>query len=116
MDNFNNNCNCDPPRPPGPPPRPPRPPHPQPSPDMVTEGRIVDIDRRSRSFTTVSERNVSSVIRFNLARNARIFNAFGRPIEFGQLVPGLLVRVRHSQIMTASIPPQTTAFEVRVLR
>lgn len=97
MDTFNN-CNCTPP----------------PS-DVITEGRIVDIDRRLRSFTTVSSR-ASSVIRFHLARNARIFNSSGRPIEFAQLVPGLRVWVRHSAVMTASIPPQSTAFEVRILR
>ena len=111
MDTFNN-CNCAPPRPP----RPPGPPPPPPPSDVVTQGRIVDIDRRSRSFTTVSNLRPSSLIRFNLARNARILNSFGRPIEFSQLVPGLQVRVRHSAVMTASIPPQSTAFEVRVLR
>ena len=124
MDNFND-CNCTPnrPGPPsgpppwGPPPGPPRPPGPPPPPsDNITTGRIVDIDRRSRSFTTVSERGSSSVIRFNLARNARIFDSFGRPMEFANLMPGLRVRVRHADFMTNSIPPQTTAFEVRIIR
>ena len=35
---------------------------------------------------------------------------------FSRLFPGLRVRVRHANFMTASIPPQTTALEVRVIR
>lgn len=83
--------------------------------DQVTVGRIVDIDRQNRSFTTISDGNISSVIRFHLADDAKIFNSFGRPMQFASLVPGLRVRVRHAAFMTMSIPPQTTAFEVRVI-
>lgn len=84
--------------------------------NQVTVGRIVDINRQNRSFTTVSDGNLSSVVRFNLADNAQIINGFGRPMNFSGLMPGLRVRVRHAAFMTASIPPQTTAFEVRVVR
>lgn len=84
--------------------------------DNITIGRIINVDRESRSFTTISDRNLSSTIRFNVPMNARIFDMFGRPIPFHRLIPGLRVRVRHAAFMTASIPPQTTAFEIRVIR
>lgn len=84
--------------------------------DNITVGRITNIDRQNRSFTTMSDGNVSSVIRFNVADNARIWNIFGRPMNFSGLTLGMRVRVRHASFMTASIPPQTTAFEIRVLR
>ena len=75
----------------------------------------MDVDRQNRSFTTISDGNLSSVIRFNVADDAQILNSFGRPMNFVNLVPGLRVRVRHAAFMTMSIPPQTTAFEVRVI-
>ena len=84
--------------------------------DNVTVGRIVHVDRQNRSFTTVSDGNFTSTIRFNLADDAQILNGMGRPMNFSNLVPGLRVRVRHADFMTMSIPPQTTAFEVRVIR
>lgn len=84
--------------------------------DNVTVGRIVNTDRQNRSFTTISDGSLSSVIRFNLADNAQILNSNGGAMSFTNLVPGLRVRVRHANFMTASIPPQTTAFEVRVIR
>lgn len=84
--------------------------------DNVTVGRIVNVDRQNRSFTTISDGNLASTIRFNLADDAQILNGFGRPMNLSNLVPGLRVRVRHAAFMTASIPPQTTAFEVRVIR
>ncbi|MDE6220792.1 MAG: hypothetical protein K2G51_10280, partial [Lachnospiraceae bacterium] len=64
----------------------------------------------------VSDGNLSTVIRFNVADDAQILNGMGRPMHFDNLVPGLRVRVRHAAFMTMSIPPQTTAFEVRVVR
>lgn len=82
----------------------------------VTVGRIININRQSRNFTAITDRNPSSVISFNLAENVRILDIFGRPISFSNLFPGLRVQVRHAPFMTASIPPQTTAFVVRVIR
>ncbi len=83
--------------------------------DMITTGRIVDVDRQNRSFTTIHDGNPSSIIRFNVSENAIILNRNGRSIDFSRLTPGMRVRVRHATFMTASIPPQTTAFEIRVL-
>lgn len=88
----------------------------RPIPDNITVGRIVDINRQNRSFTTISDGNLSSLIRFNVPNDAIILDIAGRPINFSRLTPGLRVRVRHAAFMTASIPPQTTAFEIRVIR
>lgn len=84
-------------------------------PDDITIGNILDVDRNNRSFTTISDRDFSTIIRFNVPDNAMIFDRMGRPVNFSRLAPGMRVRVRHANFMTASIPPQTTAFEVRVL-
>lgn len=84
--------------------------------DNVTKGRIVDVNRQNRSFTTISDGKASSIMRFNVADDAQILNGMGRPMNFASLVPGLRVRVRHAAFTTRSIPPQTTAFEVRVIR
>lgn len=100
-------------RPQPPRPQPPRPP--QPRPEEVSVGTIVNVDRNNRTFTTVSDRNFSNIIRFNVTDDTRFFNRAGRPMSFSGLTPGMRVRVRHANFMTASIPPQTTAFEVQVL-
>lgn len=84
--------------------------------ENVTEGRIVDVNRRNQNFTVISDGKHPNVFQFNVTNETRIFNSFGRPMEFSNLIPGLRVRVRHAAFMTASIPPQTTAFEVRVIR
>lgn len=103
-----------PPRPQTPRPQPPRP-QPQPRPEDVTVGNIINVERNNRSFTTISDRDFSSIIRFNVPENTPIFDRAGRPINFSRLTPGMRVRVRHANFMTASIPPQTTAFEISVL-
>lgn len=83
--------------------------------DDITSGRILEIDRRNRSFTTISDRDLTSIIRFNVPENVRIINRFGRQVDFDSLSPAMRVRVRHANFMTASIPPQTTAFEIQIL-
>lgn len=88
----------------------------QPPEEEITIGTILEIDRRNRSFTVRSDRERSAITQFNISEATRIFNRFGRPIRFSELASGMRVRVRHANFMTASIPPQTTAFEVRVLR
>ena len=93
----NNGCNCS-----------------RPIPDNVATGTILQINRQDRNFTMARDDNLSSVIRFNVPEDARIVNRNGRPIEFSRLMPGMRVWVRHANFMTNSIPPQTTAFEIRV--
>lgn len=83
--------------------------------EMTTTGSILEVNRNNRSFTIISERDFSTIIRFNTTENTRYVNRMGRRMEFRDLRPGLRVRVRHADFMTASIPPQTTAFEVEIL-
>lgn len=86
------------------------------NPANIIIGRIVNINRQNRSFTTISDTNLSSTVRFQVPRDVRIFDIFGRPMNFSGLRPGMRVQVRHAPFMTASIPPQTTALVVRVIR
>ncbi|MEE1087023.1 MAG: hypothetical protein U0L05_07680 [Schaedlerella sp.] len=83
--------------------------------EQTTTGRILNIDRDRKNFTTISDRDASTIIRFNVPENVRIFNRSGRPVDFENLTRGMRVLVKHANFMTASIPPQTTAFEIRVL-
>ena len=88
----------------------------QPMSDTTTIGRIIAVNFGENNFTTISDNNLSSTIRFNVSDNTRFFDMFGRPINFYDLLPGFRVSVRHASFMTSSIPPQTTAYEVRILR
>ena len=84
------------------------------APSSITSGRILQIDRENRSFTIMQGADASRIIQFNVPENAKIFNRSGRPISFSRLRQGMHVWVRHANFMTLSIPPQTTAFEIRV--
>ena len=92
---MNSNCNCQ---------------------DNITIGRIIDIDRESRRFTTINDGEQTSLVRFNVPERTPVFDPFGRRIPFARLAPGMRVEVRHAAFMTMSIPPQTTAFRIRVVR
>lgn len=83
--------------------------------NVTTIGRIVDIDRMGRNFTTISDGDFTSIVRFNVPAGTPVINRMGREMEFGGLVPGMRVEVCHANFKTASIPPQTTAYEVKVL-
>ncbi len=80
----------------------------------TTAGLIFRVDYNDRSFTMISNGNPLSVTKYNVADNAVIFDRYGRPIDFQGLRAGMRVYVRHATFMTASIPPQTTAYEIQV--
>lgn len=82
---------------------------------QTTVGRIIDIDRMGRNFTTISDGDFTSIIKFNVPPNIPVTNRMGRELDFNGLFPGMRVEVRHANFMTASIPPQTTAYEIKVL-
>ena len=84
--------------------------------DNITIGRIIDIDRDARHFTAISDHYITSMIRFNVSEKTVIFDPFGRRVPFARLAPGMRVEVKHASFMTMSIPPQTTAFMIKILR
>lgn len=87
---------------------------PQPAPS-VTTGRIVMIDFDRNLLYTENPLNRNLQMRFVITNTTRITNRFGAPIRLSALWPGQLVRITHANFQTASIPPQTTAFEIRQL-
>lgn len=82
--------------------------------EITTTGIIITIDRRNRTFSTVSNGNPISLLVYNVPDNIRIYDRFGRPTDFNALRQGQRVTVRHANFMTSSIPPQTTAFEIQI--
>lgn len=82
----------------------------------TTTGRIIEVNNRGNYIVTMNNFNPASAIRFNLSPETVISNSSGRRIPLSLLVPGIRVRVEHASFMTASIPPQTTAFAIQVLR
>ncbi len=87
----------------------------RPATSRITIGFILDTDERNRSITTISNQNPSSIIQFNTTQDTVILDRNGRNIPFSRLMPGQRVRVGHATFMTASIPPQTTAFSIQLL-
>lgn len=83
---------------------------------MTTTGRIVEVNARNNSILVLRNQNPASVIQFNVSNETVILDPFGRRTSLSNLIPGLRVRVEHASFMTASIPPQTTAFSIRVIR
>lgn len=82
----------------------------------TTFGRILEVNVRNQFILTIRSGNPASIIRFNVTEDTRILDPLGRSISLSRLVPGLPVRVEHANFMTASIPPQTTAFVIQVDR
>lgn len=82
----------------------------------VTFGRVLEVNTREKFILVMRNQNLTDIIRFNVGDETRIEDIFGRRIRLSQLVPGLRVRVEHADFMTASIPPQSPAYEIRMIR
>lgn len=83
---------------------------------VTTTGRIVEVNTRNNFILVLRDQNPSSLIRFNISNDTVILDPFGRRTPLSSMRPGFRVRVEHATFMTASIPPQTTAFTVQVIR
>ena len=82
----------------------------------TTIGRIIDMNNRQNFIMVLPGQNPASMIRFNISSETTILDLFGRRMQLSSLRPGFRVRVEHADFMTASIPPQTTAFIIQVIR
>lgn len=91
------------------------PPQNRPQPTSTTTGRIARVDASNNLLYTGTPGNIGSQTRFVVTSSTLIQNRNGFPILLRALRPGQLVRITHANFMTASIPPQTTAFRIQVL-
>lgn len=82
----------------------------------TTDGRIVNVNRANRFITVHTNSNISPIIRFNIAPDVIIMTPFGRATGISSLMPGMRVRITHATFMTLSIPPQTTAYRIQIMR
>lgn len=82
----------------------------------TTIGRILEVNTREQFIRTISDTNPTSIIRFNISPETRILDPIGRRISLSNLFPGLRVRVEHATFMTASLPPQSPAYTIRIIR
>lgn len=84
------------------------------NPVETTTTRIASIDPSGEFLYTGNPDDPNRQIRFAI-ENASILNRSGRPVDVRALRPGQRVRITHANFMTASIPPQTTAFQIQIL-
>lgn len=83
---------------------------------MVTEGRVLAVDTRNHFLETGVPGNIMSQMRFAVSRDTIITDPWGRRISLDDIRRGQNVRVEHAVFQTASLPPQTAAFRIQVLR
>lgn len=82
---------------------------------LVKTGRIVSVDSQNNLFTIGLPWNINQQMRFVVSRDTVILNRNGRRVGIRHLMPGMNVRVEHSDFQTMSIPPQAVAFLVQIL-
>lgn len=81
----------------------------------VIVDRVLSVDARNNFLNTGNANDISSQMRFVITNSTTIVNSRGNTISLRDIRPGQTVRVKHASFQTMSIPPQTTAFYVRVL-
>ena len=82
----------------------------------VTVDRIIEVNPSRSYILTGNPRSPMDQVRFNVSPATTILDQNGRRIRLRDLREGQLVRIEHSDAMTRSIPPQSQAFVIRVLR
>jgi hypothetical protein len=78
--------------------------------------RILEVDVKNRFLYTGRPEDILSQVRFVITDSTQILDRERKIIRLEDLRLGQLVRIDYATFMTASIPPQTTAFRVQLLR
>jgi phage pi2 protein 07 len=77
--------------------------------------RISSIDTQNGFLYVGNPNNKADQIRFVISNMTQILDQENEEIPLNSLQAGQMVRVEYGDIMTASIPPQTSAFLVQVV-
>nr|WP_297933590.1 hypothetical protein [uncultured Lachnoclostridium sp.] len=81
----------------------------------ATAGKVLQSNIRNNFLLIAPEGDPGRVLRINITSETVILDVNSRSIALQDLTPGKSVWVEHEVFMTASIPPQTTGFLIRVL-
>lgn len=82
----------------------------------VVVDEVLSVDLKNNFLYTGNSCDLSSQMKFLITHYTTLVNSRGNSIELKDIRPGQIVRVKHASFQTMSIPPQTTAFYVRVLK
>lgn len=81
----------------------------------VLVDRITSIDTQNGFLYVGNPQNIADQIRFVISNMTQILDQNNNSIPLDSLQAGQMIRVEYGDIMTASIPPQTSAFLVQVV-
>jgi len=81
----------------------------------ITTDRIVSVDVVNGFLDTGNPDDVTDQMRFVVSRATEILDQDYNPIRFSSLQPGQLVRIEHANYQTASIPPQSIAYRIKLI-
>lgn len=86
-----------------------------PAPVAISTGRISKVDAANNAIFIGNPFDISTQTRYNISVTTPIVDRRGSLISIRSLRPGQMVRITHSNAMTASIPPQAAAFHVQLI-
>ena len=81
----------------------------------ITTDRILLVDSSNNFIYTGNPNDETEQMRFVITSATEIIDENGNPLILDDLKPGKMVRIKHANFQTASIPPQTTAFVIELL-
>lgn len=81
----------------------------------ITTDRILLVDSDNHFVYTGNPNDESDQMRYVITSATDIVGEDGNPLTLDDLKPGKMVRIKHANFQTASIPPQTTAFVIELL-
>ncbi|WP_349946058.1 hypothetical protein ABFV83_18805 [Lacrimispora sp. BS-2] len=81
----------------------------------ITTDRIVSVDVKNGFLNTGNPGDKADQMRFVVSQVTEILDQNDNPIPLGSLQPGQLVKVEHANFQTASIPPQSIAYRIKLI-
>jgi len=81
----------------------------------ITTDRIVSVDAQNGFLNTGNPVDKADQMRFIVSQATEILDQNNNPIPLSSLKPGQLVKIEHANFQTASIPPQSIAYRIKMI-
>ncbi len=81
----------------------------------VTIDRVASVDVENGLLNTGDPNNELDQVRFAISPATEIQDKSGNIIPLSSLKTGQMVRIEHANFQTASIPPQSTAYRIKLM-
>ncbi|QSX05733.1 hypothetical protein JYG23_13865 [Sedimentibacter sp. zth1] len=84
--------------------------------NVKIKSEVVEVDKYDKTITIGNKEKLYEQLVLNINEDTKLLDRFNMPISIYNIKPGMIILVEHSSAMTRSIPAQTNAVSIKIVK